>query len=59
MGTDSIYIGQDANVTSGTGTLIPKTGILTEDSSCQKVYVGPYWAISPTTATVSYWERAR
>jgi hypothetical protein len=59
VGTPTIYVGQDANVTTANGIPIVQYGSLKEDSGGQKVYCGPFYGICATSSDVRYWERER
>lgn len=57
-GTQDLYIGQDALVTTSNGILLEEGDILSEDASGTNQYKGPYYGIVGTsTSDVRYWER--
>jgi hypothetical protein len=58
-GTPTVYIGQDASVTTSNGIPLLTNGNLTEDSGGQKVYCGPIYGICSSTSDVRFWERQR
>jgi hypothetical protein len=59
-GTVTIYLGHDTNVTSANGIPLLKNGTLSEDSGGEKMYQGPFYAITASsTSDVRYDERTR
>ena len=57
---DTVFIGQDATITSSTGIPIIQNGTFTEDSGGTKMYCGPIWGVtSGGTVDVRVWERNR
>jgi hypothetical protein len=57
---NSVFIGQDATVTSSNGVPLTAQGTLSEDSGGTKMYCGPIYAICAAgTVNVRYWERTR
>lgn len=56
--TNTIYLGQDTNLTASNGVGLAPGGTLGEVSGGTAVYKGPYYALTSTsTSTLSYWER--
>jgi hypothetical protein len=59
-GTPTVYIGQDSSVTALNGIPLPTNANLTEDNGGTKMYCGPIWGITASSASdVRYWERSR
>jgi hypothetical protein len=59
-GVPTVYIGQDASVTTANGVPVKTNGNLTEDSGGTKMYCGPIYGIaSDSSSDVRYWERTR
>jgi hypothetical protein len=58
-GTPTVYIGQDASVTTANGVPLITNATLTEDSGGTKMYCGPIYGICASTSDVRYWERIR
>jgi len=59
-GSNNLYVGQDAGVTTANTVFIVPNGTLTEDSGGTKMYCGPFYGCSAGTATTAdYWERTR
>ena len=57
---ETIYLGQTASIYTGGGPHLIADGVWSESSGGEKMYQGPYWAVSASsTATVLYWERTR
>jgi len=60
-GSNNLFIGQDASVTTANTIYLVTNGSLTEDSSGTKMYCGPFYGISAGTGTTMayYWEKTR
>ena len=58
VGSETVYIGQDSNVTTSSGIQMPQKAILTEDSGGMRMYCGDIYGITASsTSDVRYWER--
>ena len=61
-GPNSIYLGADDDVTTATGVVVLNGGNFTEDSGGRNMYLGPIYAVTSSTTSVTsevrYWERS-
>jgi hypothetical protein len=59
QGPSTVFIGPDDKITTANCISIASGSNLTEDSGGDRLYVGPYYAISVSESNLSYWQRTR
>ena len=59
QGPSTVFIGPDTSITTANAISIASGSNLTEDSGGDRMYVGPYYAISVSESNLGYWERTR
>jgi len=59
QGPSTVFIGPDSLLSTATAISIASGSNLTEDSGGDKLYQGPYYAISVSFSNLRYWERTR
>jgi hypothetical protein len=59
-GANTVYIGEDAAVTTSNGVPLLQDASLTEDNGGDRLYLGDiYGIVASGTSDVRYWERTR
>jgi hypothetical protein len=59
QGASTAYVGPDALLSATNAISISSGSNLTEDSGGDRLYLGPYYAISDLSSDLRYWERTR